>query len=35
MPKTLEGLKGSSYPAIIWNKYMEEIHGLGMNKSFE
>ena len=35
MPKTLEGLKGSSYPAIIWNKYMEEIHGLGMNKIFE
>lgn len=35
MPKTLEDLKGSSYPATIWNKYMEEIHKPGMNKSFE
>ena len=35
MPKTLEDLKGSSYPAIIWNKYMEEIHEPGMNKTFE
>ncbi|MDD4112400.1 MAG: penicillin-binding transpeptidase domain-containing protein, partial [Herbinix sp.] len=35
MPKTLEDLKGSSYPATIWNKYMEEIHEPGMNKTFE
>ncbi|NLO08851.1 MAG: glycosyl transferase [Clostridiales bacterium] len=35
MPKTLEDLKGSSYPATIWNKYMEEIHEPGMNRSFE
>ena len=35
IPETLENLKGSSYPAIIWNKYMEQIHGPGMNKLFE
>ncbi|TAH68462.1 MAG: glycosyl transferase [Anaerolineaceae bacterium] len=35
MPKTLEDLKGSSYPAIIWNKYMEQIHEPGMNRTFE
>ena len=35
MPKTLEDLKGSSYPAIIWNKYMEQTHESGMNRTFE
>jgi membrane peptidoglycan carboxypeptidase len=35
MPKTLEDLKGASYPAIIWNKYMEQIHEAGMNRTFE
>lgn len=35
MPKTLDNLKGSSYPARIWNKYMEQIHEAGMNRSFE
>jgi membrane peptidoglycan carboxypeptidase len=35
IPKTLEDLKGSTYPATIWNKYMEEIHEPGMNKDFK
>lgn len=26
MPKTLEDLKGASYPGYIWNKFMEQIH---------
>lgn len=26
MPKELSGLKGSSYPGIIWKRFMEEIH---------
>ena len=34
MPQTLENLKGSSYPAQIWHKYMEQIHEPGMNKTF-
>lgn len=34
MPKTLDDLKGASYPGLIWNKYMEEIHVAGMNKEF-
>ena len=35
MPKTLDNLKGSSYPAMIWHAYMEQIHEPGMNKTFE
>jgi membrane peptidoglycan carboxypeptidase len=35
MPKTLEDLKGSSYPGTIWNTYMEQIHEPGMNRTFE
>lgn len=35
MPKTLEDLKGSSYPAIIWNTFMDQIHEPDMNRSFE
>lgn len=34
MPKTLEDLKGSSYPLIIWHKFMDQIHEPGMNRSF-
>lgn len=35
MPRTLEDLKGSSYPAAIWHEYMEQIHLPGMNREFE
>jgi membrane peptidoglycan carboxypeptidase len=35
MPKTLEDLKGASYPLTIWNIYMEEIHEPGMTREFE
>lgn len=34
MPKPVEGLKGASYPAVIWHSYMEQIHQPGMNRSF-
>lgn len=35
MPKTLEDLKGASYPGVIWHTFMERIHEPGMNKTFE
>lgn len=35
MPKTLEDLKGSSYPGTIWHTYMEQIHEPGMSRTFE
>lgn len=35
MPKTLEDLKGSTYPGRIWHAYMEQIHKAGMDRSFE
>ena len=35
IPKTIDDLKGASYPGTIWHTYMEEIHGPGMDKKFE
>lgn len=35
MPKKLNDLKGSSYPLYIWNKFMNQIHGAGMNRTFK
>jgi membrane peptidoglycan carboxypeptidase len=35
MPKSVEDLKGASYPGTIWHNYMEQLHTPGMNKSFE
>ena len=35
MPKTLEDLKGASYPLYIWHKFMDRIHEPGMNRTFE
>lgn len=35
MPKTLEDLKGASYPGTIWHTYMEQIHEPGMSRTFE
>jgi membrane peptidoglycan carboxypeptidase len=35
MPKTLEDLKGASYPGTIWHTYMNQIHEPGMNKTFK
>lgn len=35
IPKTLEDLKGSSYPAVIWNTFMDQIHEEGMNRDFD
>jgi len=35
MPKTLEDLKGASYPLYIWHNFMDRIHEPGMNRTFE
>lgn len=35
MPRTLEDLKGASYPGSIWHAYMEQIHEPGMDRVFE
>ncbi|MBH1942119.1 PBP1A family penicillin-binding protein [Mobilitalea sibirica] len=35
IPKTLEDLKGSSYPGTIWRSYMEQIHNSSMTDTFE
>lgn len=35
IPKTIDDLKGSSYPGAIWQNYMDEIHTAEMDKPFE
>jgi membrane peptidoglycan carboxypeptidase len=35
MPKTVNDLKGSSYPGTIWHNFMEQIHDSSMKKKFE
>ncbi len=35
MPRTLEDLKGASYPGTIWHDYMEKIHEPDMTDTFE
>jgi membrane peptidoglycan carboxypeptidase len=34
MPRSVEDLKGSTYPGTIWHDFMEQIHTVDMNKSF-
>jgi membrane carboxypeptidase/penicillin-binding protein len=34
LPQTVDGLSGSTYPGAIWKDYMNTIHTLAMNKSF-
>lgn len=35
MPKTVEDLKGATYPGTIWHTFMEQIHDASMTKEFE
>jgi membrane peptidoglycan carboxypeptidase len=35
MPKTVNDLKGGTYPGMIWHDYMEKIHDVSMTKQFE
>ncbi len=35
IPKAVEDLKGSSYPAAIWRDYMEQIHNSAMTDTFD
>ncbi|MBE5966208.1 MAG: glycosyl transferase [Lachnospiraceae bacterium] len=35
LPKTVNNLSGSSYPATIWHDFMEQIHTRDMNRTFE
>jgi penicillin-binding protein 4 len=35
IPKTVDNLKGSTYPGTIWHDFMEKIHTSAMNKKFE
>lgn len=34
LPKTVDKLKGASYPGQIWHTYMEQIHDASMTKKF-
>lgn len=34
LPQTVEDLSGSTYPGIIWNNFMDQIHAPGMNQTF-
>lgn len=35
IPKSLDSLRGGSYPAYIWKAFMDEIHEIGMNDKFK
>lgn len=35
MPRTVEDLKGATYPGTIWHTFMEQIHDSSMKRKFE
>lgn len=35
MPRTVDDLKGATYPGTIWHNFMEELHTPSMTKKFE